>query len=64
MMSNKPASGSGPGGYQLPAGARPLTSGNAAARVGATPVTPVTKPAATVPAGGADSVAQECKQFV
>ena len=39
--------GSGPGGYQLPAGARPLTSGNAAARVGATPVTPPTTPAAT-----------------
>ena len=32
IMSNKSASGSGPGGYQLPAGARPLTSGNAAAR--------------------------------
>ena len=32
IMSNKSASGSGPGGYQLPAGARPLTSDNAAAR--------------------------------
>ena len=46
MMSNKSASGSGPGGYQLPAGARPLTYGNAAA----TPVTPA--------ATGAGSAAQ------
>ena len=46
-MSYRSADGSGPGGYQLPAGARPLTSGNAAARVGATPVTPSTTPAAT-----------------
>lgn len=46
-MSYRSADGSGPGGYQLPAGARPLTSGNAAARVGATPVTPAAKPAST-----------------
>ena len=46
-MSNKSASGSGPGGYQTPASARPLTTVGAAARVGATPVT--TKPAATTP---------------
>ena len=45
-MSYRSADGSGPGGYKLPAGARPLTSGNAAARVGATPVTPTATPAA------------------
>ena len=47
VMSNKSASGSGPGGYQTPVSARPKTTVGAAARVGATPVT--TKPAATTP---------------
>ena len=55
-MSNKSASGSGPGGYQTPASARPLTSGNAAARAGATPAVKAPASAAASPAG-AGSVA-------
>ena len=56
IMSNKSASGSGPGGYQTPASARPLTSGNAAARAGATPAVKAPASAAASPAG-AGSVA-------
>lgn len=49
VMSNKSASGSGPGGYQTPVSARPKTTDGAAARVGATPVTSAAKPVATTP---------------
>ena len=49
VMSNKSASGSGPGGYQTPVSARPKTTAGAAARVGATPVTSAAKPVATAP---------------
>ena len=49
VMSNKSASGSGPGGYQTPVSARPKTTAGAVARVGATPVTSAAKSVATTP---------------
>ena len=55
-MSYRSADGSGPGGYKLPAGARPLTSGNAAARVGATPVTPAAATSSTAQVRGREAM--------
>jgi len=58
VMSNKSASGSGPGGYQTPVSARPKTTAGAAARVGATPVTAPATPAAKPKLSIADRLQQ------